>query len=75
MTLKEGFYVAWNTKQRRVGDANKRRVGDANKTVISVLYVFLTYEEFSVITFHYAMLCNQQLKVYSVFYVIQVWLN
>ena len=50
MTLKEGFYVAWNTKQRRVGDANK--------TVISVLYVFLTYEEFSVITFHYAMLCN-----------------
>ena len=23
MTLKEGFYVAWNTKQRRVGDANK----------------------------------------------------
>ena len=25
MTLKEGFYVAWNTKQRRVGDANKTR--------------------------------------------------
>ena len=25
---------------------------------LSVLYVFLTYEEFSVITFHYAMLCN-----------------
>ena len=25
---------------------------------LSVLYVFLTSEEFSVITFHYAMLCN-----------------
>ena len=25
---------------------------------LSVLYVFFTYEEFSVITFHYAMLCN-----------------
>ena len=25
---------------------------------LSVLYVFLTYEKFSVITFHYATLCN-----------------
>ena len=51
MTLKEGFYVAWNTKQRRVGRMQIR-------PELSVLYVFLTYEEFSVITFHYAMLCN-----------------